>query len=82
VKIWPCGGAEGGSDYLPALGSLTFAPGQLTQQVAVAVVGDRSVEFGQRIEPQIGSVLAMERAEEAFRAMWEGKTRGKTVFTR
>src|SRR6266446_5072892 len=34
------------------------------------------------IEPEIGSVLPMERAEEAFRAMWEGKTRGKTVFTR
>jgi NADPH:quinone reductase-like Zn-dependent oxidoreductase len=34
------------------------------------------------IVPEIGSVLPMERAEEAFRAMWEGKTRGKAVFTR
>jgi len=34
------------------------------------------------IEPEIGSVVLMERAEEGFRAMWEGKTRGKTVFTR
>ncbi|OAI40511.1 Zn-dependent oxidoreductase [Planctomycetaceae bacterium SCGC AG-212-D15] len=34
------------------------------------------------IEPEIGAVLPMERAEEAFRAMWEGKTHGKTVFTR
>jgi len=34
------------------------------------------------IEPEIGVVLPMERAEEAFRAMWEGRTRGKTVFTR
>jgi|ERR1043166_1389630 NADPH:quinone reductase-like Zn-dependent oxidoreductase len=34
------------------------------------------------IEPEIGSVLPMERAEEAFRAMWEGKTRGKAVLTR
>ncbi len=34
------------------------------------------------IRPQIGAVLPMERAEEAFRAMWEGKTNGKTVFTR
>ena len=34
------------------------------------------------IEPEIGSVVQMERAEEGFRAMWEGKTRGKTVFTR
>src|SRR5437660_44388 len=34
------------------------------------------------IKPEIGAVLPMERAEEAFRAMWEGKTHGKTVFTR
>ena len=26
------------------------------------------------IEPEIGAVLPMERAEEAFRAMWEGRT--------
>src|SRR5437660_5832787 len=29
------------------------------------------------IKPEIGAVLPMERAEEAFRAMWEGKTSGK-----
>jgi NADPH:quinone reductase-like Zn-dependent oxidoreductase len=34
------------------------------------------------VEPEIGSILPMERAEEAFRAMWEGNTQGKTVFTR
>jgi NADPH:quinone reductase-like Zn-dependent oxidoreductase len=34
------------------------------------------------IEPEIGAVLPMERAEEAFTAMWEGQTHGKTVFTR
>jgi NADPH:quinone reductase-like Zn-dependent oxidoreductase len=34
------------------------------------------------IEPEIGSVLPMERADEGFRAMWEGRTQGKTVFTR
>jgi NADPH:quinone reductase-like Zn-dependent oxidoreductase len=34
------------------------------------------------IKPDIGAVLSMERAEEAFRAMWEGRTHGKTVFTR
>src|SRR5262249_56826878 len=34
------------------------------------------------IEPEIGAVLPMERAEEGFRAMWEGRTHGKTVFTR
>ena len=35
-----------------------------------------------RIEPDIGAILPMERAEEAFRAMWESRTCGKTVFTR
>jgi len=34
------------------------------------------------IEPEIGVVLPMERAEEGFRAMWEGRTRGKIIFTR
>src|ERR1700686_3471498 len=34
------------------------------------------------IAPEIGNVLPMERADEAFRAMWEGRTHGKTVFTR
>jgi NADPH:quinone reductase-like Zn-dependent oxidoreductase len=34
------------------------------------------------IKPEIGSVLPMERADEGFRAMWEGKTSGKIVFTR
>jgi NADPH:quinone reductase-like Zn-dependent oxidoreductase len=33
------------------------------------------------IKPEIGAVLPMERAEEAFRAMWEGRTHGKVVFT-
>jgi NADPH:quinone reductase-like Zn-dependent oxidoreductase len=33
------------------------------------------------IEPEIGTVLPMAHAEEGFRAMWEGRTRGKTVFT-
>ena len=34
------------------------------------------------IAPEIGNVLPMERAKDAFRAMWEGKMHGKTVFTR
>jgi D-arabinose 1-dehydrogenase-like Zn-dependent alcohol dehydrogenase len=35
-----------------------------------------------RSEPAIGAVLPLEGASEGFRAMWEGKTAGKTVFTR
>jgi NADPH:quinone reductase-like Zn-dependent oxidoreductase len=37
---------------------------------------------GAGIKPEIGQVLPMEHAKEAFRAMWEGETHGKTVFTR
>jgi NADPH:quinone reductase-like Zn-dependent oxidoreductase len=34
------------------------------------------------IKPEIGQVLPMERAQEAFRKMWQGETHGKTVFSR
>ena len=34
------------------------------------------------ITPEIGRVLPMEQAEEGICAMWEGRTSGKTVFTR
>jgi D-arabinose 1-dehydrogenase-like Zn-dependent alcohol dehydrogenase len=33
------------------------------------------------IAPEIGQIVPMEDAKEAFRAMWEGRTQGKTVFT-
>jgi NADPH:quinone reductase-like Zn-dependent oxidoreductase len=35
-----------------------------------------------RIKPEVGAVLPIEHAEGAFRAMWEGRIQGKTVFTR
>ncbi len=34
------------------------------------------------IKPKIGQILPMECAKEAFQAMWNGETHGKTVFTR
>jgi NADPH:quinone reductase-like Zn-dependent oxidoreductase len=34
------------------------------------------------IKPEIGEVIPMERAREAFRKMWQGETHGKTVLTR
>ena len=37
---------------------------------------------GAGIKPEIGQVLPMERATEAFRSMWKAETYGKTVFTR
>jgi NADPH:quinone reductase-like Zn-dependent oxidoreductase len=38
--------------------------------------------IGAAITPEIGQVLPMDQAEAAFRAMVEGRARGKTVFTR
>lgn len=34
------------------------------------------------IKPEIGNILPMDRTDQGFREMWEGKTHGKTVFTR
>jgi D-arabinose 1-dehydrogenase-like Zn-dependent alcohol dehydrogenase len=36
------------------------------------------INFG--IKPEIGQVLPMEQAKDAFRAMVESRTRGKTIF--
>jgi hypothetical protein len=40
--------ATAGADYLAASGSLTFAPGQLSKTITVAVVGDVAVELDER----------------------------------
>jgi NADPH:quinone reductase-like Zn-dependent oxidoreductase len=34
------------------------------------------------IEPEIGQVLPMQQAKQVIKNMWEGRTHGKTVFTR
>jgi D-arabinose 1-dehydrogenase-like Zn-dependent alcohol dehydrogenase len=34
------------------------------------------------IKPEIGAVMPMEEAKEAILAMVEGRTHGKTIFTR
>ena len=50
-----------------------------------ALIGDCGITLQRTsagIEPEIGAVVPMERAEDAFREMWGGRTRGKTVFTR
>jgi probable HAF family extracellular repeat protein len=37
--------AKAGSDYVATSGTLTFAPGQTTKQIAVSILGDRVAEF-------------------------------------
>ena len=34
------------------------------------------------IKPEIGQIASMDQARKSFKAMWEGRIRGKTVFTR
>ena len=38
------GTATAGSDYTSASGTLTFAPGELTKTISVAVTGDTTLE--------------------------------------
>lgn len=78
-------GLTTGSDV--PLNILALIPDQLT--IAASIMGTRKdmedmirmmAQTG--IEPAIGTILPMDRAEEGFRVMWEGNARGKTVFTR
>jgi hypothetical protein len=42
------GGAQAGADYVAASGSLSFSPGESTQQVTVQVLADRVVEIDEQ----------------------------------
>jgi Calx-beta domain len=58
------GYATAGADYLPTSGTLSFAPGQLTRTISVAVVGDRICdelyreEFYVALSNPTGAILA------------------------
>jgi probable HAF family extracellular repeat protein len=56
------GSATAGTDYLASSGTLTFAPGQTTAQVAVAVHGDTSAEpnenFQVNLSAAVGAIIA------------------------
>ena len=62
------------ADQLTITGSIMGTLADMTKMM------DLIVNAG--ITPEIGTVLPMERADDGFRAMWEGRTRGKMVFTR
>ncbi|MBW6398547.1 cellulase family glycosylhydrolase [Roseomonas sp. HJA6] len=50
------GTAHAGSDFLAQSGSLTFAPGEVTKTVSVAVVGDRVFEQSERFTLELSHV--------------------------
>ena len=51
------GTAKAGSDYTSASGSLTFAPGELTKTISVAVIGDTTVESNEKFVVKLGTAL-------------------------
>jgi D-arabinose 1-dehydrogenase-like Zn-dependent alcohol dehydrogenase len=74
-------GLEVKLSLLPMLGDQTTVTGSImgTLQDMKRMIG---LIIGGGIKPEIGQILPMERAKEAFRAMWESGTCGKTVLTR
>ena len=50
--------ATAGVDYTPVSGKLTFAPGQTSQQLSVAVLDDADVESTEQFDLRIFAVLA------------------------
>jgi|GEM_PF-356616 len=52
------GTATAGSDYTAAIGTLTFAAGELTKTITVSVAGDTAVETDETLIVKLGTVLA------------------------
>jgi hypothetical protein len=52
------GTATAGVDYTAATGTLTFAPGELTKTISVAVTGDTTVESDETLIVKLGTALA------------------------
>ena len=52
------GTATAGSDYTSASGTLTFAPGELTKTISVAVTGDTTLESDETLVVKLGTALA------------------------
>ncbi|MBW4651549.1 MAG: hypothetical protein KME20_00565 [Kaiparowitsia implicata GSE-PSE-MK54-09C] len=44
------------NDYVPASGTLTFSPGEVTQEITVTVVGDTQVEPDERFTVQLSEI--------------------------
>ena len=51
------GSAKAGNDYLPAIGTLTFAPGQTLLTVAVPVIGDTNNEVNETFRLNLSNAV-------------------------
>lgn len=51
------GSAKAGNDYLPAIGTLTFAPGQTLLTVAVPVIGDTTNEVNETFRLNLSNAV-------------------------
>jgi NADPH:quinone reductase-like Zn-dependent oxidoreductase len=81
VVIYPVMGSDDWFILLPVLSDQITVCGSIMARLHDMKCMIRFV-VSAGIRPEIGQVLPMEYAKEAFRAMWEGRTQGKTVFTR
>ncbi len=62
------GTAQSGSDYAPATGTLTFAPGETMKQIAVTVYGDTDVEPDEAFTLVLDNVSSNAHAHVSFAA--------------
>jgi D-arabinose 1-dehydrogenase-like Zn-dependent alcohol dehydrogenase len=62
------------SDKITVMGSIMGTLEEMNNMIRLVINAG--------IKPEIGAVMPMEEAKEAFLAMVEGRTSGKTVFTR
>ncbi|MBL7944096.1 MAG: hypothetical protein JNM00_15100, partial [Flavobacteriales bacterium] len=67
------GAAKANSDYLPAIGSVTFAPGEISKTITVKVIGDTTYEaseyFYLSLTSATGANVVMDGAEN-FKSSW------------
>src|SRR6202521_1398514 len=62
------------SDKITVMGSIMGTLEEMNNMIRLVINAG--------IKPEIGAVMPMEEAKEAFLAMVEGRTHGKTIFTR
>jgi D-arabinose 1-dehydrogenase-like Zn-dependent alcohol dehydrogenase len=62
------------SEKITVMGSIMGTLEEMKNMIRLVIDGE--------IKPEIGAVMPMEEAKKAIQAMVEGRTNGKTIFTR